>query len=322
VGSMSTGPAEASGAGGPPSARALEVLVVGPASARRVADVVAVEEPLEVRCGDRSLLVTMRTPGDDADLVRGLLYTEGLVERVDDVVAVSACHEVPPEARGNVVVVGLRRGARLDELRTARVGLVTSGCGVCGKTTLAAVAAAAPPVGPGPPLCAALLERLPPQLVQRQAVFAATGGLHAAALFDADGQLLALKEDVGRHNAVDKVVGEAMRFHRLPLHGTLLLVSGRAGFEIVQKARRAGIPVVCSVSAPSSLAVDLARDGKQTLVGFLRDGRFNVYTGAERFEPPLVAPSVLPGTGAGTGTGTGLGPGRGRAPPPAGKQPG
>ncbi len=245
-------------------------------------DAVVVEEPLEVRLGSRSLLVTMRTPGDDGDLVRGLLYTEGLVPEPEDVTAVRECRDVPDEARGNVMVVSLRRGVELDEERTVRAGLVSSGCGVCGKTTLDAIQVATPAVAPGPVLSSKLLLGLPAALRPKQAVFASTGGLHAAALFDESGKLLSLKEDVGRHNAVDKVVGEAMRFGRLPLATSILLVSGRAGFEIIQKARRAGIPVVCSVSAPSTLAVQLARDGRQTLVGFLRDGRFNVYSGAER----------------------------------------
>ena len=257
--------------------------VDGEGAAAREQDAVVVEEPLEVRHGKDSLLVTMRTPGDDADLVRGLLYTEGLVDGPDDVVAVNACLDVPEESLGNVVVVALREGAALDEERTLRAGLVSSGCGLCGKATLEALATVAPPVAPGPTLRPEVLRGLPDRLRERQAVFSATGGLHAAGLFDADGRLLALKEDVGRHNAVDKVVGEALRFGRLPLRDTILMVSGRAGFEIVQKARRAGIPVLCSVSAPSSLAVELAEDGGQTLVGFLRGERFNVYCGAERF---------------------------------------
>lgn len=247
-------------------------------------DPVVVEAPLEVRLGDRSLLVTMRTPGRDADLVRGLLYTEGLVERADDVTAVRHCDDVPDEARGHVVNVSLRAGASLDEERTLRVGLVTSGCGVCGKATLEAVAATCAVVAPGPRVRTSVLAALPDALRAGQDLFEHTGGLHAAGLFDAHGKLLALAEDVGRHNAVDKVIGEAARFGRLPLASCVMLVSGRAGFEIVQKARRAGIPVLASVSAPSTLAVDLARDGGQTLVGFLRPGRFNVYCGAERLE--------------------------------------
>jgi len=253
----------------------------GPASPR--SDELAVEEPLEVRLGTRSLLVTMRTPGDDSDLVRGLMFTEGLVARPGDVTAVKACRDVPELARGNVVLVSLADGAQLDEERTPRAGLMASSCGVCGKATLESIRAAAPAVQPGPPLTAELISGLIARLRTEQHIFQRTGGLHAAGLFDSAGKLLASAEDIGRHNAVDKVVGQAIRFRLLPLHNTLLAISGRAGFEIIQKARRAGIPVICSVSAPSSLAVELAADGGQTLVGFLRGDRFNVYTGGERF---------------------------------------
>jgi FdhD protein len=253
----------------------------GPAAPR--SDELAVEEPLEIRLGRRSLLVTMRTPGDDSDLVRGLMFTEGLVSRPGDVTAVQACRDVPTSARGNVVLISLAAGAQLDEERTPRAGLMASSCGVCGKATLESIRASAPVVEPGPPLTAALITGLIARLRTEQRVFQRTGGLHAAGLFDAGGKLLASAEDIGRHNAVDKVIGQAIRFGLLPLHDTLLAISGRAGFEIIQKARRAGIPVICSVSAPSSLAVDLAVDGGQTLVGFLRGDRFNVYAGGERF---------------------------------------
>jgi len=249
-------------------------------------DELAVEEPLEVRLGERSLLVTMRTPGHDGDLVRGLLFTEGLVAEPGDVVAVQACPDVPDSARGNVVVVSLAQGVTLDEERTPRAGLMASSCGVCGKATLEAIRTTAESVDAGPRLTPELILGLMTELRGQQQLFERTGGLHAAGLFDARGRLLASAEDIGRHNAVDKVIGQAIRFGRLPLHQTLLAISGRAGFEIVQKARRAGIPVICSVSAPSSLAVDLAADGEQTLVGFLRSDRFNVYTGGERFDGP------------------------------------
>lgn len=251
---------------------------------RNESDAVVVEAPLEVRVGERSLLVTMRTPGRDGDLVRGLLYTEALVQHPNDVTAVQHCRDVPDDARGHVVTVSLREGVELDEEHTVRVGLVTSGCGVCGKATLEAVSATCDVVAPGPRVRASVLSGLPDVLRAQQDLFSRTGGLHAAGLFDAEGKLLSLAEDVGRHNAVDKVIGEAARFGRLPLSTCVLLVSGRAGFEIVQKARRAGIPILASVSAPSSLAVNLASDGGQTLVGFLRPGRFNVYCGAERLE--------------------------------------
>ncbi|MFT7463446.1 MAG: FdhD protein [Pseudohongiellaceae bacterium] len=250
------------------------------------ADDLAVEEPLEVRLGSRSLLVTMRTPGNDGDLVRGLMFTEGLVASASDVVAVQACRDVPETARGNVVVVSLAQGAVLDELRTPRVGLMASSCGVCGKASLEAIRSVAPVVAPGPTISGELVLGLMAELRGQQPLFERTGGLHAAGLFDSSGRLLAAAEDIGRHNAVDKVIGQAIRFGALPLSDCLLVISGRAGFEIIQKARKAGIPVICSVSAPSSLAVDLAVDGEQTLVGFLRDDRFNVYAGAERFAEP------------------------------------
>jgi FdhD protein len=247
-------------------------------------DDVVVEEPLEVRLGKESLLVTMRTPGRDLDLVRGLLFTEGLVARPGDVAAVAHCDDVPREALGNVVTVALRRGAKLDRTGALRVGLVTSACGVCGRATLQSIGRDCPPLPEGPLVPRAVLESLPAALHVGQDLFHRTGGLHAAGLFDVRGRRLALAEDVGRHNAVDKVIGEAARFGRLPLHAAVLIVSGRAGFEIVHKARRAGIAIICSVSAPSSLSVRLAREGNQTLVGFLREGRFNVYSGAERVE--------------------------------------
>ena len=250
-------------------------------------DVVVVEEPLEVRLGERSLLITMRTPGQDLDLVRGLLWTEGLVRSPADIAGLAHCEEVPAEAAGNVVTVSLRAGASLVEEHAVRAGLVSSACGVCGKSTLEAVASQAPRVGPGPRLDAALVAGLPAALRDGQSLFDSTGGLHAAALFDARGRRLALAEDIGRHNAVDKVIGQVLRFRPPPFADTLLAVSGRAGFEIVHKARCAGIPVVASVSAPSSLSIELARDGGQTLVGFLRAGRFNVYCGGQRFDPPL-----------------------------------
>ena len=245
-------------------------------------DELAVEEPLEVRVDGKSLLVTMRTPGRDLDLVRGLLWTDGLVDDPGDIAAIAHCDDVPVEARGHVVQVALRQGAVLRADGALRVGLVSSACGVCGKSVLDLLDLTLAPIEGGPRLTEGLLAALPARMAEGQSVFARTGGLHAAALFAADGRRLALAEDVGRHNAVDKVLGEALRFGRASLPDAILLVSGRAGFEIVQKARRAGIPVVGSVSAPSSLAVEVARRGGQTLVGFLREGRFNVYCGGER----------------------------------------
>jgi FdhD protein len=260
-----------------PSVRRTSVWRADGSSRAGDTDALVVEEPLEVRVGERSLL-----------------FTEGLVSSPHDVAAVATCRDVPDEALGNVVTVSLAEGASLDEERTPRAGLMASACGVCGKASLEAIATVAPPVADGPVWDAADLHGLPALLRERQAVFSSTGGLHAAGLFDRGGRLLASAEDVGRHNTVDKLVGQAIRFRRLPLSETLLLVSGRAGFEIVQKARRSGIPVICSVSAPSSLAVDLARDGHQTLVGFLRDGRFNVYCGPERIRGVGAPPTREP----------------------------
>jgi FdhD protein len=249
------------------------------ASAR---DRVVVEEPLEIRVGGESLLVTMRTPGADFDLVRGLLFTEGLVERADDVVGVAHCDDVPVDARGNVVLVALRPGLSLDAARTARATWMSSACGVCGKATLESLRLQCAPVAQGPTVAFATLAALPERMRAAQPVFDATGGLHAAALFDAHGKLLALAEDIGRHNAVDKVIGVAARLRALPLSEAILVVSGRAGFEIITKARRAGIPIVASVSAASSLAIDVAKDAGMTLLGFVRDGTATVYCGDAR----------------------------------------
>jgi len=262
----------------------VEVRCWSDGTSRPARDPVVVEEPLEVRVDGETAFVTMRTPGRDLDLVRGLLHAEAVLEEPTDLVSVAHCDDVPDEARGNVVLVALAPRAREAAERLRRPGIVSAACGVCGRAAWEDALASGPAPGPGPALDAGLVAALPGRLRAGQSVFERTGGLHAAGLFSGDGRLLALHEDVGRHNAVDKVVGEALRFGRLPLRDTLLLVSGRAGFEIVQKARRAGVPVVCSVSAPSSLAVALAREGGQTLIGFLRDGRFNVYAGEGRFD--------------------------------------
>jgi FdhD protein len=236
------------------------------------ADWVAVEEPLEIRVGGESLVITMRTPGHDADLACGFLFTEGLIAEPADVTGVSA--------EGNVVSVGLRSepGEQLGRLR--RNFYTSSSCGICGKTSLEALRARARLEVRGEDLRVnpAALAGLPQALARCQPTFASTGGLHAAALFGADGEILDVREDVGRHNAVDKLIGAALRAGRLPFWNLGILVSGRASFEIVEKARMAGCPLVVAVGAPSSLAIDAAWESGITLVGFLRDGRFNVYT--------------------------------------------
>ncbi|WP_405017734.1 formate dehydrogenase accessory sulfurtransferase FdhD [Kitasatospora sp. NBC_00070] len=248
------------------------------------ADVLAGEEPLEIRVGGEPLTVTMRTPGHDFDLVAGFLVGEGMLHTAAELAALRYCAGTDADGLNtyNVVDATLRGGR--PALTTHRNLLTTSACGLCGRDTVEAVrthvhwslAADRVPVRPQ------VLYGLPDRLRAAQKAFDSTGGLHAAGLFTAEGELLCAREDVGRHNAVDKVVGWALREGRLPLVGHLLLVSGRASFELTQKAALAGIPVLAAVSAPSSLAVDLAEELGLTLVGFLRGEGANVYTGAER----------------------------------------
>ncbi len=251
------------------------------------ADMVVTEEPLEIRLGhgpldgrmEFRLSVTMRTPGHDAELTRGFLYTEGLVAAPDELVRVAHCEHVRPEERGNVVRAELRPDIVLDPSRWQRNVYTTSSCGVCGKSSIEAVhAQCGRPVAPWGSVDTELLSSLPEHMRTAQTVFRHTGGIHAAALFDRKGRLLLVREDVGRHNAVDKVIGAAWEAG-VPLGASLLLVSGRAGFELVQKCVVAGIPLMAAVGAPSSLAVQLARESGLTLVGFLRGDRCNIYTG-------------------------------------------
>jgi FdhD protein len=260
-------------------------------------DLLAAEEPLEIRVNGRPLSVTMRTPGDDIDLTAGFLASEGMVREASDIAEIRICQEAHDHHRapdgdgglagrdqGNVAEVTLAQAVRVADDRLRRNFLTTSACGVCGKASIDAITTRAryDVSADQVRVRASVLARLPGTLRDAQRVFARTGGLHAAGLFTADGTLLALREDVGRHNAVDKVVGWALREGRLPLAGRVLLVSGRASFELVQKALIAGIPVIAAVSAPSSLAAELAEQAGQTLVGFLRGSSMNVYAGAER----------------------------------------
>ena len=252
----------------------------GPAGAK--ADLLAVEEPLEIRIGGQALTVTMRTPGDDLDLAAGFLFTEGLLAPAVDLRQIRMCDENVADATLEASPAALGRAT--DARRAQRNFLTTSACGVCGKESIDAIRVrsrydlAADQVRVPP----SVLASLPDRLREAQRVFASTGGLHAAGLFGPDGSLLVLREDVGRHNAVDKVIGWALRAGRLPLTGHILLVSGRASFELVQKAAVAGLPVLAAVSAPSSLAADLADEVGMTLVGFLRGSSMNAYTGVER----------------------------------------
>jgi FdhD protein len=258
--------------------------------ATRVEDCLAAEEPLEMRAGRYSLGVTLRTPGEDEELVAGLLFTEGIICRREHLVALRLPSEDAPER--NLVRVTLDSKVRLKGRSSARRFSAGSACGVCGKASIAQLRRR----GLRRPEAATLFDpevlcQLPEKLRAAQAVFGRTGGLHAAALFNAGGKLLALREDIGRHNAVDKVIGWAFLGGRLPLSGHVLLVSGRGGFEIVQKALSAGIPLLASVSAPSSLAVQLARELGSTLIGFLRGRRFVIYSGEERIAVSALAPA-------------------------------
>ncbi len=249
-------------------------------------DTLAAEEPLEIRVGGRPLTVTMRTPGDDFDLAHGFLVSEGVVSDAADVAGIRYCAGATVDGSNtyNVLDVLLGDGVAAPDPSMERNFYTTSSCGVCGKASLDAVRTISRWSVDGDPvrLSAATIVTLPDKLRAAQRVFDRTGGLHAAALFDVRGNLHCVREDVGRHNAVDKVIGWALAEGRLPLTGMTLMVSGRASFELVQKAVMAGIPVLAAVSAPSSLAVELARDMGMTLVGFLRGTSMNVYSADHR----------------------------------------
>jgi len=251
-------------------------------------DRLATEEPMEIRVGGPGqvagpIAVTMRTPGGDFELAAGFLFTEGLVAGRDAIEQVSYCEDLDDEEQlYNVVTV--RTVAPFDAESVKRNFYATSSCGVCGKASIEDVEVRCNAVAPGPAVSAEVIRGLPDALRDKQRLFDQTGGLHAAGLFDASGGLLSLREDVGRHNAVDKLVGEALMAGQVPLSERVLQVSGRVSFEIVQKAAVAGIPIVSAVSAPSSLAVQTADALGMTVVGFVRDDRFNVYTHPERVE--------------------------------------
>lgn len=238
-------------------------------------DVVVVEEPLEIRVGQRPVSVTMRTPGHDFELAAGFLFTESIVQRAEDIESIR--HWGSP----NVVRVALREGVTVDLQRLQRHFYSTSSCGVCGKTSIDAVRINTSSVAADIRVTREVITHLPELLRAAQTTFDATGGIHAAALFDPDGTLLTVREDLGRHNAVDKVIGSAL-LDGTPLGRRILFVSSRTSFELVQKAAVARIPFLAAVGAPSSLAVELARDMNMTLLGFVREGRFNVYAGADR----------------------------------------
>ncbi|HKS47707.1 MAG TPA: formate dehydrogenase accessory sulfurtransferase FdhD [Amycolatopsis sp.] len=262
------------------------VRMLSPDGQRRRPDALAAEEPLEIRVGGKALAVTMRTPGHDVELAHGFLLSEGVIASTEDVHTARYCDSVDDTGRNtyNVLDLALAAGVPPPDTGVERNFYTTSSCGVCGKAALDAVKLKTR-FGPGSSaftVTPEVLAGLPDALRARQRVFASTGGLHAAGLFTSDGTLLAVREDVGRHNAVDKVLGWALLDNRVPLSGAGLLVSGRASFELVQKAAMAGIGLLAAVSAPSSLAVELAEENGMTLVGFLRGASMNLYTGEHR----------------------------------------
>jgi len=262
------------------------VRMISATGERRRPDALAAEEPMELRVGGKALAVTMRTPGNDVELAHGFLLSEGVIGGRTDVRTARYCDGVDGEGRNtyNVLDVALAEGVAPPETGVERNFYTTSSCGVCGKAALDAVRLRTrfDPSADGLTVSTDVLATLPDELRERQKVFASTGGLHAAALFDGDGRLLVVREDVGRHNAVDKVLGWALLEGRIPAAGHGLLLSGRVSFELVQKAAMAGIPLLAAVSAPSSLAVELADDNGMTVVGFLRGRSMNVYSGDQR----------------------------------------
>ena len=256
-------------------------------------DFLAVEEPLEIRVGfdregrreHKAISITMRTPGDDESLAIGFLFTEGIIKRPEQIREVRHCGRPSPD-KGiqNTVRVDLVKGVEVEVKKLERHFYTTSSCGVCGKSSIEALQTGAKKIDSDMTIDAEIIHRLPETLRNAQSTFDKTGGLHASALFSRSGSLDIVREDVGRHNALDKVVGSKFMDSQLPLSDKVLLVSGRASFELVQKALMAGIPILAAVGAPSSLAVELAREFRMTLIAFVRGGRFNIYCGSERIE--------------------------------------
>lgn len=273
----------------------VKVVAFDGAERRERLDELATEEPLELRllAGGRmqSIAVTMRTPGNDFELAAGFLLAEHIVARREDIAAMSYCVDpaVDREQRYNIVNIELASDSLPDTEHLERHFTMSSACGVCGKATLEALHTRSAPIDDDVRFDLATLMKLPERMRAAQRVFASTGGLHAAAIFDAAGELVVLREDVGRHNALDKVLGWALLNRRVPLRGSAALVSGRASYELVQKSIMARLPVLCAVSAPSSLAVALAAEFNVTLVGFLRTPRANVYSGSQRLHAEKLA---------------------------------
>jgi FdhD protein len=253
-----------------------------------VEDQLVVEEPIEIRVGGRSLIVVMRTPGQDFELAAGFLYTEGIIKSVDDIGTIAYCEDVEQVDLQNIINVNLTNGWDAEsEDGWQRNFHANASCGLCGKMTIESVRQAVPPIESQLRINPEIVYTLNNLLRSAQSVFEATGGLHAAGLFTADGELLIIREDIGRHNAVDKVIGQALLAEMFPLDNHILMVSGRASFEIVQKALFARLPVVVAVSAGSTLAVDLAQESGMALIGFMRGNRMTVYSCPERIQQPI-----------------------------------
>lgn len=274
------------------SVKPIEITKVSADGSKVAPDLMAVEEPLEIRIGygalgsrqQKSLSVTMRTPGHDYELAVGFLFTEDIIDTYDQIESIKYCEDVGrQEERENVVRVELKPDVDVNLEKLQRNFYTTSSCGVCGKSSIEAVHVACPRIEDNITIGKEIIYALPDKLRDAQQIFEHTGGLHAVGLFDLEGKLLLTREDVGRHNAMDKVVGACLFKKEIPLSDKILMVSGRASFELVQKALRAGTPIMAAVGAPSSLAVTLAKDLGMTLLGFVRGKSFNIYCGKGRF---------------------------------------
>ncbi len=269
----------------------VEITKINAEGSKVAPDLVAVEEPLEIRIGfgevgdrqQKSLSVTMRTPGHDYELATGFLITEGIIDTFEQVESIKYCEDVGrQEDKENVVRLELKPDVNFDVKKLQRNFYTTSSCGVCGKSSIEAVHVACRPIKDNIQVDKNVIYGLPDKLREAQQIFEHTGGLHAVGLFDLNGKLLLTREDVGRHNAMDKIVGASLFKKEIPLSNNIIMVSGRASFELVQKALRAGAPMMVAVGAPSSLAISLAKDLGMTLLGFVKRGSFNIYTGAQR----------------------------------------
>ncbi|HRK53154.1 MAG TPA: formate dehydrogenase accessory sulfurtransferase FdhD [Cyclobacteriaceae bacterium] len=275
------------------SVKPIEITKVSEGGSKVIPDLMAVEEPLEIRIGygalgerqQKSLSVTMRTPGHDYELAIGFLFTEGIIDAYDQVELIKYCEDAGrQEERENVVRIELKPGVNFDLSKLQRNFYTSSSCGVCGKSSIEAVHVTCTQIQDNINIERKVIHGLSDKLRDAQQIFEHTGGLHAVGLFDLSGKLLLTREDVGRHNAMDKIVGACLFKNVIPLSKTILLVSGRASFELVQKGLRAGVPIMAAVGAPSSLAVTLAKDLGMTLLGFVRGGSFNIYCGAQRID--------------------------------------